>query len=244
MGEQAQVSKVSQSQVTGYDLEAEREARQPKGPIQQMAEDAWAEEGWETEPPQSEKGRTDDIAPAPPARRQRRGQEPPTVSEEFCQRMIERFGAQLGGSAGVNERIGEALNHKAVLKAIDVERYVQGWLRRDAEQTKAKQSAPGSARRGAATVDPFEGIPMGDIRRQPQWVIDKMARQRAKEQKEREERAASELLELAISGPPEDMSRQPQSELDKFRQRQKENQERQERAAAKLSETEISGSAQ
>ena len=31
----------------------------------------------------------------------------------------------------VDERINEALNHKRVFKAVDVEQYVDGWLRRD-----------------------------------------------------------------------------------------------------------------
>lgn len=78
------------------------------------------------------------------------------VSQEFRQRMAERFGATLGGQPGVEEHIGEALNHKAVLKAIDVELYVQGWLRRDAEQSDRNRGRQANAEPG--------GHPQGDIR--------------------------------------------------------------------------------
>ena len=46
--------------------------------------------------------------------------------------MRERFAPTLG--ATVEERINEALAHKARLKYTDIQQYVQGWLRRDAER--------------------------------------------------------------------------------------------------------------
>lgn len=55
----------------------------------------------------------------------------PVVSDAFRARMHSRFGTVLNS---LDERIDDALNHKAVRKVLDVERYVQGWLRRDAER--------------------------------------------------------------------------------------------------------------
>jgi hypothetical protein len=57
--------------------------------------------------------------------------------------MRERFGPTLGVT--IDERIEEALAHKARLKYTDIQRYVQGWLRRDAERVSAT-GPPGNGR--------------------------------------------------------------------------------------------------
>lgn len=53
------------------------------------------------------------------------------ITEDFRVTMRERFSAALGQT--VDERIDQALAHKARLKYSDVQQYVMGWLRRDAE---------------------------------------------------------------------------------------------------------------
>ena len=67
----------------------------------------------------------------------------PEVSEVFRQRMHTRFGVLLGGPTGVNERIEEALNHKASNKWRKPELGVLGWLRREAERVGSSRSHPG-----------------------------------------------------------------------------------------------------
>jgi hypothetical protein len=54
--------------------------------------------------------------------------------------MRERFGPTLGVT--IDERIEEALAHKARLKYTDLQRYVQGWLRRDAERATERATGP------------------------------------------------------------------------------------------------------
>ena len=56
-----------------------------------------------------------------------------TISQEFRAKMVERWGAILGADT-IQERIAEALNHTAVKKAMEIEPYVNGWLRRDADK--------------------------------------------------------------------------------------------------------------
>ena len=71
---------------------------------------------------------------APPAKEKPRTTKPKgpaTVGQEFVAKMRERYPAM-----DVEAEIEAALNHKAVLKAINVEKYVQNWLRR-AEQWAA-----------------------------------------------------------------------------------------------------------
>ena len=57
------------------------------------------------------------------------------ITESFRAAMRQRFSSPLG--ATVDERIDEALGHKARLKYTDLQQYVQGWLRRDAERASA-----------------------------------------------------------------------------------------------------------
>lgn len=57
------------------------------------------------------------------------------ITESFRAAMRQRFSSPLG--ATVDERIDEALGHKARLKYTDLQQYVQGWLRRDAERVSA-----------------------------------------------------------------------------------------------------------
>ena len=55
------------------------------------------------------------------------------LSEGFIARMVQEY-AEVWSETKVQEIIAQALNHTAVHKALDVELYVQGWLRRDAEK--------------------------------------------------------------------------------------------------------------
>ena len=72
------------------------------------------------------------------------------ITEEFRAAMRERFAPTLG--ATVEERINEALAHKARLKYTDIQQYVQGWLRRDAERV-GTTGPPGNGRyRGQLTL--------------------------------------------------------------------------------------------
>ena len=49
--------------------------------------------------------------------------------------MLQEY-SELWSEVQVNEIIAQALNHTAVKKALNVELYVQGWLRRDAEKRR------------------------------------------------------------------------------------------------------------
>lgn len=60
------------------------------------------------------------------------------VSSEFRAEMKERFGSVL---QDLDERIDESLSHSAARKYDDLERYVRGWLRRDAEKPSSKVSS-------------------------------------------------------------------------------------------------------
>ena len=76
------------------------------------------------------------------------------MDPEFVDRMVKRFGAALGGRAGVLERIEEAVNHPSVLKWKVRRLGVQNWLRRDAERSRA--FAPRD--RPARPAEPSEAV--------------------------------------------------------------------------------------
>ena len=80
-----------------------------------------------------EKSRGEESTPLSPPKPKREKKplraSPPGVSGEFRAKMREKY-IFLNGRT-VDERINEALNHKRVFKAVDVEQYVDGWLRRD-----------------------------------------------------------------------------------------------------------------
>jgi hypothetical protein len=65
------------------------------------------------------------------------------IDNEWREQMHIRFGSVLGGKASVDERIDEALNHKASNKWKNEKLGVLGWLRRDAERVKTGRSQPG-----------------------------------------------------------------------------------------------------
>ena len=54
------------------------------------------------------------------------------ITDAFRDQMAQRFGPAFGDT--VQERIDEALAHKAAKNYTDMEKYVRGWLRRDAEK--------------------------------------------------------------------------------------------------------------
>jgi hypothetical protein len=57
-----------------------------------------------------------------------------TITDDYRRQMHIRYAA-VWSIEEIDERIAEALNHKAVLKAVDISLYVNGWLRRDSERT-------------------------------------------------------------------------------------------------------------
>ena len=71
------------------------------------------------------------------------------VDEPFRARMRERFSAAFGQT--VDERIEEAMAHKASRNWDDKQLYVQGWLRRDAEKLAAPSVNGHQPFRGRAT---------------------------------------------------------------------------------------------
>ena len=65
----------------------------------------------------------------------------PSVSESFTAAMVEKY-----PDLDVPAEIDAALNHTAVLKYSDTQRYVQNWLRRSAEWAKERNGKPRSTR--------------------------------------------------------------------------------------------------
>jgi hypothetical protein len=61
------------------------------------------------------------------------------ITEEFRAKMAERFGGVFGDT--LNERIDEALTHTSAKKYSNIQSYVTGWLRRDAERN-GKRASP------------------------------------------------------------------------------------------------------
>lgn len=91
-----------------------------------------------------ENGRLEDSPPAAPKIPRLKSpakapREPPTVSPEFRQQMRDRWGPVLGLET-IDDRIKEALNHSAAKKCANMEIYVNGWLRRDADQSVARRA--------------------------------------------------------------------------------------------------------
>lgn len=87
----------------------------------------------------------------------------PSVSEPFVVRMVQDY-SDLWSEQVVRERIAEALNHKAVFKAIDTQRYVQAWLRRDAETAKERRNGqrPQATPRAASPFAKYSDPPGED----------------------------------------------------------------------------------
>lgn len=76
-----------------------------------------------------------------------------TITDDYRRQMHARYG-HVWTVAEIDERIAEALNHKAVLKARDVSLYVNGWLRRDAERTTGGRAPNGVVGAGANVQRP------------------------------------------------------------------------------------------
>jgi len=55
------------------------------------------------------------------------------ITDDYIDGLVEKFTPQFGGNGQVREIIARAMNHKAILKAINKRAYVEGWLRRDAK---------------------------------------------------------------------------------------------------------------
>lgn len=72
------------------------------------------------------------VTPLPPTKESRKKEKVKLVDDAFRQAMRERFSSTL---TDIDERIDEALAHKAAAKYKDQQKYVLGWLRRDAERT-------------------------------------------------------------------------------------------------------------
>ena len=88
-----------------------------------------------------------------PPRRPVKQHDPLSVSPEFVARMRERY-----PGLDVEAEIDTALNHTAVLKALDVEKYVGNWLRRTNGWVKETRAA--SARSPATNGVGQDGDPM------------------------------------------------------------------------------------
>ena len=78
---------------------------------------------------------------APKPKRSR--SEPPTVTDEFRARMVEKYAA-IATPEEVNERIDESINHESAWKWASTELHVQRWLREDREFKQ--RLAPGGSR--------------------------------------------------------------------------------------------------
>ena len=99
---------------------------------------------------------------SPPPRRRNSAAAPPEVTEEFRERMRQK---PQDDRIDVDAEIDAALNHQAVKKAINVERYVQNWLRRAAQWAaeKPKATARSPATRPQIDADPDTFDFFGDL---------------------------------------------------------------------------------
>ena len=99
---------------------------------------------------------------SPPQRRRNSAAAPPEVTEEFRERMRQK---PQDDRIDVDAEIDAALNHQAVKKAINVERYVQNWLRRAAQWAaeKPKATARSPATRPQIDADPDTFDFFGDL---------------------------------------------------------------------------------
>lgn len=79
-------------------------------------------------------------------RRRARRTAPPTVSDDCREQMAAKYGDRLGGTDVVAVEIDRALNNKAVLRAIDPERYVDTWLRREVDFRAERSGRNGSTK--------------------------------------------------------------------------------------------------
>jgi len=68
------------------------------------------------------------VEPSSPKKREHR-----PVDDDYIEHLVQKYQSQFGGNGDVRESIARAMNHKALLKAIDKRQYVEGWLRRDAK---------------------------------------------------------------------------------------------------------------
>ena len=71
--------------------------------------------------------------PSSPKKREHR-----PVDDDYIEHLVQKYQSQFGGNGQVREIIARAMNHKALLKAIDKRQYVEGWLRRDAKGYAAR----------------------------------------------------------------------------------------------------------
>ncbi len=89
------------------------------------------------------------VAPlAKPKRQQPMTVGPPQVSEGFIsEKMIPKY-ADIWAAAEIRERIEQALAHKAVKNYTDFEKYVNGWLLRDAGPIRERMASGGNHSNG------------------------------------------------------------------------------------------------
>lgn len=99
-----------------------------------------------------------DAKPASKPARSRSVNRP--VDEPFIAIMIARFGGDLGGEAGVREHIADAQAHRQWSRWTDKQRYVQNWLRREADYVAGHRNGttPGPPQGNPATSEEIEAI--------------------------------------------------------------------------------------
>lgn len=121
-------------------------------------------DGTLTRPSKNHTQDTPPRIPTPAGARAKKDAEKP-LAEDFIKQMAQTY-IELWSETETRERIEEALNHKAALKAKKPELYVRGWLRRDAEEARLKRS------KGRPTRAEPRGS--GNVWQQP-WLAQKEA---------------------------------------------------------------------
>ena len=97
-----------------------------------------------------------DVPPLSPPQGGKKVKRQTEVDEPFRERMRQKYSAALGND--VDDVMAEAMSHKARLKWIDPQRYVDGWLRRASQWVRPPTTGPprssGRATRVEARSDP------------------------------------------------------------------------------------------
>jgi len=86
------------------------------------------------------------------------------VTPEFIEEMVVKWAARLGGEQSVREHIADAMNHVAMKKRTDKQQYLDGWLRRDAEERSPNGKSQGRAPAGRASSDSWRSLFITDER--------------------------------------------------------------------------------
>lgn len=64
------------------------------------------------------------------------------VDDDFIAEMVLEYGPQVGSDDEVRYQVDRALNHKALLRAIDQRQYVRNWLRKEVKDRSSREDTP------------------------------------------------------------------------------------------------------